>query len=94
MVELSPAFDGNLAEQKYFLTSAGIVWDERWTTADTESAHIAWNACIQAKRSSKIRKRPVADILIGAFASGRQGLITRNPADFSPWFPALAILEP
>lgn len=94
MVELAPAFDGDLLEQKVFLDAAGISWDERWTMADTENAHTAWNTCIQAKRLTKTRKRPVADILIGAFALGRTGLITRNSDDFRPWFPALKILEP
>ena len=33
-------------------------------------------------------------MLIGAYASNRRGLITRNPADFRRNFPNLEILEP
>lgn len=94
MVELSPAFGGDLQEQKLFMDLAGIAHSEPWTTADTESAHQAWNLCVQSRRRSKIPKRPVADLLIGAFAWRRSGLITRNPGDFCPWFPGLVILEP
>jgi hypothetical protein len=36
----------------------------------------------------------VADVLIGAFASTRGGLLTRNPGDFTPVFPSLRILGP
>jgi hypothetical protein len=36
----------------------------------------------------------VADILIGAFAADRQGLLTRNCADFRHAFPTLKIVEP
>ncbi|MCX6539760.1 MAG: hypothetical protein NT151_12625 [Acidobacteria bacterium] len=39
-------------------------------------------------------RRPVADVLIGAFASTRQGLLTRNPTDFAPVFPSLTIVTP
>jgi predicted nucleic acid-binding protein len=93
-VELSAAFDGDLAEQKRFLAQAGISHAEAWTLADTEAAHHAWNAYVQSRRLAKIPKRPVADILIGGFAMSRQGLITRNSADFRRWFPKLSIREP
>ena len=33
-------------------------------------------------------------LLIGAFATRFQGLLTRNTADFRPVFPALTIVEP
>jgi hypothetical protein len=36
----------------------------------------------------------VADILIGAFASNRRGLITRNGTDLVRWFPGMRIIEP
>jgi predicted nucleic acid-binding protein len=93
-VELSAAFDGDLAEQKRFLEQAGISHTEAWTLADTEAAHHAWNAYVQSRRAGKIPKRPVADILIGGFAMRKQGLITRNSADFRRWFPKLLIREP
>jgi len=94
MVELSAAFGGDLIEQKRFLDQAGIAYDEPWTANDTESAHTAWNAYVVAKRQSRTAKRPVADILIGAFAANRTGLVTRNAADFTRWFPHLKMREP
>ena len=93
-VELSAAFDGDLAEQKRFLEQAGISHTEAWTLADGEAAHHAWNAYVQSRRAAKIPKRPVADILIGGFAINRQGLVTRNAPDFRRWFPKLTIREP
>ena len=94
IVELSAAFDGDLAEQKLFFEQAGISHTESWTLADTETAHHAWNAYVRSRRANKIPKRPVADILIGGFAMNRQGLITRNSADFRRWFPKLLFREP
>ena len=92
-VELSAAFDGDLSEQKRFLERMGVSPAEAWTAADTEAAHRAWNAYVKARRADKIPKRPIADILIGGFAQNRQGLVTRNPADFRRWFPKLTIRE-
>jgi hypothetical protein len=94
MVELSAAFAGDLAEQNRFLDEAGIFHTEAWTVADTEAAHRAWNSYVENRRSDKVPKRAVADILIGGFAMNRQGLITRNPTDFRRWFPKLLIREP
>lgn len=94
MVELSAAFSGDLAEQKRFLDQAGISYEEPWTAADTEQACVAWNAYVVAKRQTRAAKRPVADILIGGFAANRTGLVTRNPRDFSRWFPRLRLQEP
>lgn len=94
MVELSAAFGGDIIEQKRFLERAGIAHSEPWTQADTESAHRAWNGYVTARRLRASSKRPVADILIGGCAANRQGLVTRNPADFRRWFPRLAIREP
>jgi hypothetical protein len=91
MVELSPAFDGNLETQKHFLQQVGIDFTENWTVADTESAHRAWNAYVEARRASNMPKRPIADLLIGAFACRFQGLVTRNPADFRRWFSKLKL---
>jgi predicted nucleic acid-binding protein len=94
MVELSAAFEGNLAEQKRFLDQAGISHFEAWTAADTEASHGAWNSYIAARRAHRSIRRPVADILIGGFAANRRGLVTRNADDFRRWFPALSIREP
>jgi hypothetical protein len=94
MVELSAAFEGKLDEQKAFLGQAGISYSELWTAADTEAAHRAWNEYVKLRRSHKIPKRPVADLLIGGFAVNRTGLVTRNATDFKRWFPKLKIKEP
>lgn len=94
MVELAAAFDGDLAEQNHFLAEAGIAQPETWTMADTAAAQAAWHAYVRARRMDRTPKRPVADILIGGFALNRQGLVTRNAADFRRWFPRLVIREP
>jgi len=94
MVEFSAAFDGDLAEQKRFLALAGISYSDGWTSADTETAHRAWNSFVSARRNERLPKRPVADILIGGFAANRTGLVTRNPKDFRRWYPKLRIKEP
>jgi predicted nucleic acid-binding protein len=94
MVELSAAFSGDLAEQKRFLDQAGISYAEPWTAADTEQAHSAWNTYVMTKRQGRTVKRPVADLLIGGFAVNRIGLVTRNPRDFSRWFPRLTLRAP
>lgn len=94
MVELSAAFGGDLAEQKHFLDLAGISYVESWTATDTEHAHTAWHTYVVAQRLGKAAKKPVADILIGAFAANRTGLVTRNARDFTRWFPTLKVREP
>jgi predicted nucleic acid-binding protein len=94
MVELSAAFDGDLSEQKRFLEQAGISHSEAWTFADTEASQRAWNTYVKARRTDRIPKRPVADILIGGFALNRKGLVTRNSSDFRRWFPKLVVREP
>lgn len=93
-VELAPAFEGGLDLQRRFFQEAGI--DDRgvWTVADTEAAHAAWHRQIAGRRTGTFPKRPVADVLIGAFALNRRGLITRNARDFRRHFPELEILEP
>lgn len=93
MVELSPAFQGDLSEQKKFLSKARISFSTNWSISDTEAAHHAWNDYVNRRRREITPKRPVADILIGAFASNRKGLVTRNAQDFRPWYPELQIQE-
>jgi predicted nucleic acid-binding protein len=94
MIELSAAFGGDIVEQKRFLEGAGISHAEAWTAADVDASHRAWNAYVMGRRKDKAPKRPIADILIGGFATNRQGLVTRNPSDFRRWFPKLVIREP
>ena len=40
-----------------------------------------------------VPKRPIADILTGAFASRFDGLLSRNPADFESNFPSLNLVS-
>ena len=94
MVELAPTFNGSLVSQKEFFVEADIDYTEAWHASDTEMAHDAWHAFVSARKADKLPRRPIADILIGAFAMNRSGLITRNPDDFRRWFPKLVIKEP
>lgn len=93
-IELSPAFRGASALEEQFLAGVGADWRQPWSWKDTEAAHRAWNRHVARRRRQVVAKRPVADILIGAFATRFDGLITRNPGDFRPSFPGLAIAEP
>jgi len=94
MIELSPAFEGDLSKQKEFLGLCGVAYGAAFITADVVRAHTAWNHYIQKKRLRETPKRPVADLMIGAFATRFDGLITRNPKDFKPWFPGLNLVAP
>lgn len=94
-IEITPQFGGQISKVKHFLQQSGIQHSIDWTEADTEAASIGWAAYVTAKRATaNLPKRPIADIQIGGFAVRFQGLITRNPGDFRPWFPALVIAEP
>ena len=77
-VELAPAFLGDRTLQTGFLTRMGVSFSEPWRWDDTLAAHRAWMRCIEMKRGGRVAKRPIADILIGAFALRFEGLITRN----------------
>ncbi len=92
--ELAPAFDGDAGLQDEFFAGIGADHRQDWTWEDTLRAHQAWNGFVQRKRSGLLPKRPLADVLIGAFASRHQGLITRNPRDFEPMFPDLPLQVP
>lgn len=93
-VELSPALQGDRALQNEFLAGVGVSFRQDWTWADTVQAHQIWNEFVQRKRSGQLPRRPLADVLIGAFASRFQGLITRNPEDFTKLFPSLPLRVP
>ena len=93
-VELAPAFLGDCARQNEFLESIGIEYSAPWAWHDTQNAHRAWARYTALRRECRIGRRPVADILIGAFASSRHGLLTRNVKDFQPFFPSLTICAP
>lgn len=93
-VELAPVFNGDQTAQNEFLFNLGVTWPEAWAHADTEEAHRAWNRYVTARRTARVSKRPLADILIGAFASRFDGILTRNESDFRTVFPALNITAP
>ena len=92
--ELAPAFQGDRSLQDEFLGGIGMDYRQDWLWEDTLRAHEAWNTFVQRKRAGLLPKRPLADILIGAFAIRHQGLITRNPDDFKPVFPGLTLRGP
>ena len=92
--ELAPAFQGDRTLQDEFLGGVGLDYRQDWLWEDTLRAHEAWNTFVQRKRSGQLPKRPLADILIGAFAVRHQGLITRNPDDFKAVFPGLVLRGP
>ena len=93
-VELAPVFNGDQTAQNEFLFNLGVTWPEAWSQADTEEAHRAWHRYVAARRSANVPKRPLADILIGAFASRFDGLLTRNESDFKTAFPSLTVATP
>ena len=93
-VELAPAFLGDRDRQTEFLTRMGVAFSEPWSWADTLTAHRTWARYVELKSTNKITKRPVADLLIGAFAARLGGLITRNPADFKRLFPSVKLVCP
>lgn len=93
-IEIVPQFGGELTKVRHFLQQSGIQHTIDWIDADTEAASKGWAAYVSAKRAGQTQKRPIADIQIGGFAMRFQGLITRNPGDFRPWFPGLTIIEP
>ena len=93
-VEVGPAFGGNPRAAGAFLHVLPISTDEAWTSNDTELAHCLWNNHQVRRRSLNAPRRPVADILIAAFASRFQGLITRNSTDFQKIAPVLTTVDP
>ena len=93
-VELAPAFLGDDSRQRDFLDKVGIQYKDDWTWADTSNAHRIWHEHIMARRDAGAKKRPVADLLIGAFALRFEGLLTRNVADFSKLIPGLTVRSP
>jgi predicted nucleic acid-binding protein len=92
--ELAPAFEGSRALQEEFLAGVGVSFAEDWTRADTVAAFEAWHAHVRRRRGGEGPRRPIADVLIGAFAQRFQGLMTRNSDHFRPAFPDLEIRNP
>ena len=94
LVELAPAFHGDALAARAWLEGLGINTTEPWTDADTLLAHQFWNDHVQRRRGGLAAKRPVADVLIGAFAVRFAGIITRNPRDFQVLAPAPSVVVP
>lgn len=93
-VELALAFNGSVLLQEEFLRGVGLELEAFGSRQELLMAHSAWYGYFQLKRQKKVPKRPIADILIGAFAQIHEGLITRNGDDFRPFFPRLKIVTP
>jgi predicted nucleic acid-binding protein len=94
VIEVAPFFDGDVGNVREFLKVMGAESATPWMEADTEEAVRGWTRYVRLRRAKETNRRPIADILIGAFAARQQGLITRNPEHFRPFFPELTLLEP
>ena len=93
-VELAPSFLGDVHEQDAVLAGLGIDVDFCGSKETVLEAHRAWYEHVQRKRAGAVVKRPIADVLIGAYAMQKGGLITRNETDFRSLYPSLAIFNP
>jgi len=91
---MAPAFDGATTLIEEFLLNLGIDFREDWTWEDTKIASAVWSAHVHKRRAMPVAKRPVADVLIGAFACRFSGLLTRNRVDLTKLIPNLMIVEP
>ena len=94
VVELTPQFGGQVGNVREFLKVLGADPYPSWTEADTDRAADGWSRYVNRKRAGTVPKRPVADLLIGGYACRFQGLVTRNPEHFQPFYPDLTIAEP
>ena len=93
-VELAPAFRGDVKAQKDFLDALWIQHSFDGNRDAVLAAHRSWYEHILRKRSGAEDRRPVADVMIGAYALSKGGLITRNEVDFRRLYPSLEIFNP
>ena len=93
-VELAPAFNGDAYAQDAFLDGLWIGYDFKGNKDAVLAAHKAWYEHVMRKRAGEVKKRPIADVMIGAYALEKGGLITRNEEDFRSLYPTLRILNP
>lgn len=93
-VELAPEFNGDVEAQNAFLDGIWIQRDFGGSEETVIAAHKAWYEHVLRKRKGEARKRPIADIMIGAYAMQKGGLITRNEVDFRSLYPTLTIFNP
>lgn len=92
--ELAPVFDGEAAREELFLYQLQVSWLEAWSQAETLAAHSGWHRCVHARRLRRVSKRPIANVLSGAFAQQFDGLLTRSESDFRSVFPDLRVRSP
>jgi len=90
-VELAPAFKGDVVAQDGFLDALWIGHDFGGDRSAVLAAHKSWYEHVLRKRAGLTAKRPIADVMIGAYALSKGGLITRNEADFRALYPSLVI---
>ena len=93
-VELGPVFDGDRERQDAFLKESWIDFDFAGNKDAVLAAHKAWYEYVLRKRKGEATKRPIADVMIGAYALQKGGLITRNEDDFRSLYPELTIYNP
>ena len=93
-VELGPVFDGDHERQDAFLKESWIDFDFAGNKDAVLAAHRAWYEHVLRKRKGEVTKRPIADVMIGAYALQKGGLITRNEDDFRSLYPDLTIYNP
>ena len=93
-VELAPSFGGDSNNQDSTLSELGIEIDFGGNRDAVIAAYKAWYDHVRRKRAGQVAKRPIADIMIGAYAMQKGGLITRNEDDFHALFPNLTIFNP
>ena len=93
-IELAPSFCGNVKDQDLVLSGLGIELDFAGNKDAVLAAHKAWYEHVLCKRLGAVTKRPIADVVIGAYALQKGGLITRNEADFRTLYPTLTIFNP
>jgi len=93
-VELAPSFNGDVHAQDAFLNGIWVRSDFDGKKDVVLAAHLAWYDHVVRKRAGEIRKRPIADVPIGAYAMQKGGLITRNEDDFRSLYPTLNIYNP
>jgi predicted nucleic acid-binding protein len=94
IIEIAPFFAGEIGHVREFLKVLGADAGRPWLEADTEVAVRGWSRYVGLKRQGTAPRRPLADMLIGAYASRHSGLITRNPSHFRPYFPDLPLAQP
>ena len=93
-IELAPSFNGDVSAQDDFLCRLGVTCNFSGSKDCVLAAHQAWYEHVLRKRKGEATRRPIADVMIGAYALQKGGLITRNGDDFRSLYPDLTIYNP